>query len=245
MKKNLSASVLGLAAAMAFAITAEAADYSLNVANFCELTVVDGVKVDYVCSADSAGLVVFSAEPEVASKITFSNNKEHLRIQSAADEHPLSDLPKVTVYSASLRSVENSGDSLVRVFVNIPVQKFKARQIGNGTLEIYGVQAEEFDGDVAAGRGSLKVEGKSVKAKFKNVSSGPIDASRLDVYDVNCFIFGAGNIDCAPSRALKVLGAGGGKVYYHVTPGKITNRSLGVKAQARTEEPSSPVGTES
>ena len=103
MKKTLFAGVMALIATICLPLSAQAADYSLNVANFCELTVVDGVPVDYVCCADSAGMVVFSAEPGDASKITFSNNKEHLRIQSAADDRPLKGLPRVRVYSASLR----------------------------------------------------------------------------------------------------------------------------------------------
>ena len=101
MKKTLFAGVMALVATICLPLSAQAADYSLNVANFCELTVVDGVPVDYVCCADSAGMVVFSAEPGDASKITFSNNKEHLRIQSAADDRPLKGLPRVRVYSAS------------------------------------------------------------------------------------------------------------------------------------------------
>ena len=100
MKKTLFAGVMALVATICLPLSAQAADYSLNVANFCELTVVDGVPVDYVCCADSAGMVVFSAEPGDASKITFSNNKEHLRIQSAADDHPLKGLPRVRVFAS-------------------------------------------------------------------------------------------------------------------------------------------------
>ncbi len=92
-----------------------------------------------------------------------ANNKEHLRIQSAADDRPLKGLPRVRVYSASLRAVENSKDSLLRVYVSVPVQKFKARQIGNGSIEIRGLQADEFDGDVAAGRGSCVSRARPVR----------------------------------------------------------------------------------
>ncbi len=63
--------------------------------------------------------------------------------------------------------------------------------------------------------------------------------------EVSCFIFGSGNVDCAPTRALKVLGAGGGKVYYHTVPEKITNRSIGVKAVAKSEEDSDIVEPQS
>ena len=68
---------------------AEDARYTMNVANFNALTVVDGIGVDYHCNADSAGWVVFTADPDLASKISFTNNKEHLRIQTLADEQPL------------------------------------------------------------------------------------------------------------------------------------------------------------
>ncbi|MBO4944538.1 MAG: DUF2807 domain-containing protein, partial [Muribaculaceae bacterium] len=77
------------------------------------------------------------------------------------------------------------------------------------------------------------------KAKFKNVSTGPIDASKLLLDQANCFIFGTGNIDCHPSGQLRIYGAGSGKVYYHVKPGKISNRGIGVKAYP-VEEKSKP-----
>lgn len=212
------------------------ADYRLNVAPFRQLTVVDGVSVDYYCNPDSAGWAVFSASPETASQITFQNNKEHLTIQTTADEHPLTGMPKVKVYSASLMNVENSGDSLVRVFLTEPVKEFKARQIGNGTLEIHGVDVQQFDGVVAAGKGGMNVEGKSDKAKFRNVSTGPIMADGLSSREVSCFLFGSGKVYCTPLSYLKILGAGTGKVYYSRLPEKIVNRSIGVKAGMISEE---------
>ena len=43
MKKTLFAGVMALVATICLPLSAQAADYSLNVANFCELTVVDEI----------------------------------------------------------------------------------------------------------------------------------------------------------------------------------------------------------
>lgn len=207
----------------------EPAAYKLNVQNFCELTVVDGVKVDYYCRPDSAGWAIFTCTPELASEIMFTNDNDRLSIRTAAEEEPIDGVPCITVYSASLRKVENSGDSLVRVFADVPVKDFKAKQIGNGTLEIHNVQADNIEAGVTAGRGCLIVDGNSKKAKINNVSAGPIKASGLNADNISCFVFGAGDIECAPAESLRVYGAGSGKVFYHGTP-KVTQRSIGVKA---------------
>lgn len=211
-------------------------DYKLNVSNFCELTVVDGVNVDYHCNADSAGWAVFTCLPSVASKIMFSNNAEKLTIQTDADESAIVGVPAITVYSASLRKCENSGDSLVRVFASVPVKAFKARQIGNGRLEVHGVEANSVDAGITAGKGSIAIDGKTPKATLRNVSTGPIDAVGLIADKIKCYIFGTGDIDCTPDSELRLFGAGTGAVYYHSKPDKIANRSIGVKAHDRSQK---------
>lgn len=226
MKRLLTTALLITALGAAIAQTA---DYKLNVQNFCELTVVDGVGVDYYCRPDSAGWVVFSCAPETASHIMFSNKAEHLTIQTDADEAPIPGVPRVKVYSAALRKAENSGDSLMRIYVNEPVRDFKVRQIGNGDIEIYGVQAERVDAGIAAGNGRMHIDGKAHKATVRNVGTGRIDASLLSVDEVRCFVFGSGDIHVSPAHRLKIYGAGTGIVYFHLAPDKITNRGLGVK----------------
>lgn len=214
---------------------AQSAEYKLNVQNFSELTVVDGINVDYYCRPDSAGWAVFSCTPEVAAEIMFTNDADHLTIRTAAEEHTLADMPEIRVYSASLHKVENSGDSLVRVFTDVPVDKFKARVIGNGILEIHGVKTDNFDAGLTAGNGHLIVDGKAKKVKINNVGTGPVEASDLISPNISCFVFGTGDIECTPLESLRVYGAGSGKVRYHGTPSKVTLRGIGVKAVACDE----------
>lgn len=82
------------AVSMTLAGIAQTADYKLNVQNFCELTVVDGINVDYICRPDSAGWAIFSCSPELASRIMFTNKAERLTIQTDADEEPIKACPK-------------------------------------------------------------------------------------------------------------------------------------------------------
>ncbi|MDE6207442.1 MAG: DUF2807 domain-containing protein [Muribaculaceae bacterium] len=214
----------------ASAAESEVATYRLNVEPFVELNVVDGVKVDCYLRADSAGMASFRCAPEVASQIMFSNKDGRLTIRTGAEETPIIGVPCLTVYTASLVKVENSGDSLVCVHGPIVAKTFKARQIGNGSLEIRDLDVTQAEAGVTAGKGSLTISGKAGKAKLSNVSTGPVDASGLLSDNVNCFIFGPGNIHCNPVRQLRVYGAGSGKVVYHTTPEKVTHRGLGVKA---------------
>ncbi len=231
MRKSLILSAAVLSAFTVPAVMARVDDYRLNVQDFCELTVVDGVNVDYRCVPDSAGWAVFSCEPEMASHITFGNKAEHLVVKTDADESPIPGIPRVTVYSSSLRKVVNSGDSLLRVFADDPVKVFKIRQIGNGALELHNINAEKVDAGITAGNGHMSIDGNSDKITIRNVSAGCIDASRMVCDEVRCFVFGTGNVHCDSPGKLKVFGAGSGIVYYHGgVPGKVSNRSIGVRA---------------
>lgn len=213
----------------------ELAAYRLNVQHFKEITVVDGVSVDYHCRPDSSGWAVFYCTPEIASEIQFENKSDKLTVRTAAEDNSLKGIPTIRLYSSELTKIENSGDSLVRVYSPTHVDRLKISQIGNGKIEAYNVDADNVEVGVTAGKGHLLVTGKAEKAKIKNVSAGPIDASGLLLRQANCYLFGTGDINCSPSEQLRVYGAGSGKVYYHVKPAKITNRGIGVKTMPKEE----------
>ncbi len=203
--------------------------YRLNVENFDELTIVDGVNVDYRVNPDSIGYAVFTCDASMASNISFSNKNNHLTIRTNADEYDIPNVPLVTVYSATLHKIENSGDSLVRVFNPVKVETFKAKQIGNGNIEVYNVNANNVDAGITAGKGHITISGTTTRARLRNVSTGPIYAANLHAKSVKCFVFGTGNIDCYPSDNLTAYGAGSGKVFYHFKPEKVSNRGIGVR----------------
>ncbi len=227
MYKSIAIAALALFSS----ITANAAGpkrYTINVKDFNELRVIEGLKVNYVCNEDSAGYATFIAEPEIASVLMFTNNNNRLDLQISTDGINYENLPVITVYSRFLTKVENSGDSLVRVLSLKPVPKFTARLIGNGHLAVHGVDATNIDANLDTGNGTILLKGKASKASLKAVGTGSIQADELAAEEVKCTLLGTGYVGCAPSKALNVKGVNG-KVYYTGTPETIKNRSWGVK----------------
>lgn len=220
---------LTLAAAVMAVAAAIAAEYTLNVQNFSSLTVIDGIAVDYFQRPDSAGWARFECDPELASKIMFSNNRDKLTIRTASEDTPLTGMPRVTVYSMTLKSVENDGDSLLRVVMTDKVEKITVKQIGNGRLEVRGIDSDRAEAIVAAGCGTVDVAGTTGRLKLQNIGTGQLDAADMVATEAKCYLFGSGPIHCAPAEKLIVYGAGSGHVILHTHPNKVSNRAIGVK----------------
>ncbi len=83
MKRKLIPIILATAATAAIAAyAAEPTRYELDVKDFTELKVTDGINVDYRCNPDSAGKAVFNTSPELASAIYFVPGSLNLRYNS-------------------------------------------------------------------------------------------------------------------------------------------------------------------
>lgn len=201
--------------------------YELDVKDFSELKLTDGINVDYVCNPDSAGKAVFFATPDVASQILFVPNKQKLEIQLSDDEKSRRNLPSVRVYSNILTFVENSGDSMLRVLNVNPCPKFRARVIGNGRIVVRDIKATQVDASLDTGKGSLVIRGTAETANLSCTGTGSITADDLVAETVKCKSFGTGTIGCAPVKNLSVMGMSG-TIYYRGNPA-IKNRSIGVK----------------
>lgn len=231
MKFNNRAGVILFSALVAASsLMAQKSMYKLDVGDFSEFKVNDGINVEYNCSTDSAGWVYFECDAATAQKLMFTNKKNSLIIQIDAEGTTMSDLPTLKIYSMTLQKVENSGDSVVRIGKMVPVREFKASVVGNGTLIIDNVQTHKADLSIRTGNGHLVANGSTREANLRNVGTGKLEASGLKAEQTKCNILGTGPIDCNASVTLTVTGAGSGKVYYGGTPQKITNRSIGVKA---------------
>lgn len=228
---KLTKKLIALAAiACTMTVSAQSAQYKLEVGDFSDLKVTDGINVEYYASTDSAGIAYFECDKSIADMLMFTNSKNTLNIQLASDGQVIKNLPTIKVYSMTLQKVENSGDSTLRVCRTIPVRDFSATIIGNGSLVVMNLQAHKADGNIKTGSGHLVLNGKTRQANLKNVGTGTIEASGLISEDTKCNILGTGNIDCNASASLSIKGAGSGKVFYGGTPSKISNHSIGIKA---------------
>lgn len=227
--------MIAVAAMLTADFTAEAENvpsrYSLDVHDFTELKVSNGLNVDYVCSTDSAGTATFEAAEDLAGLIIFSNNdKGTLTIELDTNGFKYKGLPTVRVYSSFLNKVENSGDSLVRVLTVAPCPVFSARIVGNGRLSVRDIRATTVNAKISTGKGQLVINGSCDQANLNNTGTGSIQADGLTANKVKASILGTGPIGCSAKEQLGVQGMGSGKVYYRSEyEPAIKNRAIGVK----------------
>lgn len=219
--KTLAAAVALLAAP---AVMAEV--FAVNVGEFSEVNVGDGIGVTVKCNPDSAGTVVFECPPNVAPYILLSNDKRTLKVQLQNDAQLPRRLPRLTVYSQFVDKVSNSGDSIVNVVDPAPSGSIKLVITGNGNIVGRGLHSTVVEGQTMAGRGKLVLEGRANMLKLRTVGAGSIEAGTLVADRADVFMGGTGSVDCNVTGELTVKGLGSGKVYCKGKP-KIKNRTLG------------------
>ena len=93
------------------AAAVNATPHTINVGEFNELVVNDGINVVYSNNADSVGIVAFDIEKEYTSYIMAERSKGRLKIQLDPAAITVKTLPTVYVYSSYLYKAENTKDS--------------------------------------------------------------------------------------------------------------------------------------
>ena len=226
-------------AMIAFATIANAktntSTYTVNVQDFYELNVSDGINVIYRCNPDSAGIAIFSTTPQLTSRIMFSNPKGKLKIELSDEERnadTLRGLPTVTVYSSFLSKAENRSDSALIVDNPAAGPTLKLKLTGNGRLIARNVHVTTLDASIASGKGEIFVYGKCKDANlnFNLTGNGKITADRLVATNVKCKLFGNGEVSCNVNGGdLTLQGISGATIYYRGKPTNIKNRATKAK----------------
>jgi len=202
------------------ALTSQAATdrYEVDVKDFQELKVTDGINVTYRHVPDSAGKAVFITTPEMAQEILFVPSPGKLEIQLATRKGKYEKLPTVTVYSNFISKVENDGDSTVRVLAPQPNAKIKLRLVGNGKLIADQIQTNLLEASIDTGNGTLVVSGKAPNAKLSSTGSGKLLADNLATETTSCKLLGTGSITCDVKETLTISGMGTGTIYFNGMP---------------------------
>lgn len=233
MKKNILiliftalCQIMGLTAAA----DSHVEEYSLKTGDFSRLKVIDGINVDYIASTDSAGIVIFNATAQQASTIGFANKKGELTVSLTVNDISAVGRPTVRVYSTGLTSVENAGDSLVRIITVPACPTFSVKQIGNGRTVVRHIEANNLRANLSAGNGTIVINGTCDEASIKLAGTGTIQADNLDAKTVKVSAYGTGAVGCHPLSLLKIHGIGSTSIYYRGNP-EIKNRAVGIKIQ--------------
>ena len=207
---------------------------ALQTHDFRELRVRGPLNVEYVCSPDSAGLILISgAVDEQLSWVEASGTSKKLTLQLKMPDESIStpaNLPSVRVFSSYLTKVDNEGDSTV--IVNSPAAgaQFAARVIGNGRVSVRNIKAGEVEGSILSGHGVIALSGDCNKASLKLTGTGVIQADALQAREAFVWCTGTGTVGVWAVKNLTIKGAGSGTVYIKGTP-DIKQKTVGVKIQ--------------
>lgn len=225
-----------LSSASIFSVAAAVQDFQVE--RFQKIKVTGPLDVDCVYCPDSVGLVRVNAPvpeqmPWVDAQV--KGDKLHLRLilpdsMRMGVDPVAGELPDVRVYTNYLTSVENEGDSTVRVMTATNVPTFKAVLIGNGRLSVRGIDAEKVEGRMLAGRGIIALNGKADKVKLILAGVGTIQADGLASRIAEVRSAGTGAVGVNATEKLTVSGVGSGTVYVKGSP-EVKKRAPGLKLQ--------------
>lgn len=225
--KTLCSFILFISCALGLSAQTDTS-YDLNVGEFSELRVSDGINVDYTSDPDRAGRAFFNCPAQQASSFMFTNKGGRLTIQLSPEIIGARNLPTITVHPKHLTKVENTSDSTVRVLSLNGLPKLEARLEGNGHLIVRGIDATEVKGTLRLGHGTLILTGKCKEAKLNLTGTGVIQADELVAEEATVNAKGTGSVGVNAVSALGVYGMGSTSVYYIGLP-EIKNRSVGLK----------------
>lgn len=225
-----------LASGAVVSALADVQDFKVD--RFQKIKVTGPLDVDCIYCPDSVGIIRVNAPapeqmPWVDAQV--SGNLLKLRLVLPDDmlmgTAPISaELPNVTVYTNYLTSIENEGDSTVRVMTATNVPEFSAKLIGNGRLSIRGIDAEKLTGKAVAGRGTLVLNGKADKAKYIVAGVGTIQADGVIAREATVHNTGTGSVGVHATEKLNITGVGTGTIYVQGSP-EIKKHAAGVKVQ--------------
>ena len=217
--------------ALAMRGTVQVQSHVLRVAQFNQVKLTEGIRVEVCINPDSAGMVMFNAPIAIVNSIEFEVNKKG-RLQVKVDREVAPEgtkMPTVKVYTRSLTQVENTGDSTLTVS---GLWKYrdtaKLRVSGNGKIVAYDIEADKVEAQIITGGGKILIGGKCTSASLTNLGVGEIQADKLHATDVSAKVVGTGTIGCwVDGGKLKVIGAGGGNLYYKGSPGDFDVQKIG------------------
>ena len=234
MKRILSA-IIALCAITA----ANAALRTINVGEFNELVVNDGINVVYSNVKDSVGLVSFDIERQYTSYIMAERSKGKLKIVLDPAAAALKTLPTVYVYSSYLYKAENSKDSTLTIRNVAPGAKVDITLQGNGKIIARNLDAVNISLRLLTGKGTIIASGKCDNLTVSNVGTGEIQSDEVTAKNVKASLMGTGTIGCSASETLSVKGLGSGKIYYIgkpvITKSKLSNVKI-VQLEGGNEE---------
>lgn len=159
MKKLLT---LALILITGLNLAAAGRQHELKTGAFTSLEVINDIEVVCRFVPDSVGTVTFFCDESMADAIIFDRSKPNrLKVMLSPDFiDRIDELPRVYVYTDMLEHVESSSEKAVLVENPPKCPKLKGILIGNGKLDITGIDTSRLIGVLATGAAQSRSQAK-------------------------------------------------------------------------------------
>lgn len=187
-------------------------EYKLPAFDQLDVNVVANVKFiqgsadDYrvVLSCPDNYVELFSFEVEHDKELEISFKKDHVNIEARNVD--------ITVYSPTLRKLENSSVSSIEVD-RLEGERLKVENSGVGSVYLSGLQLADIEAE-CSGVGNMELIGQAERADLECSGVGSIKAENLQAKSVKADVSGVGGISCYASESIDARVSGVGSLKY-------------------------------
>lgn len=182
------------------------------VADFSEVSILNGINVVYTQSEAQAGKIRIYA-PEGNNVVSITSKNGLLSIRYGKGYSRDFGVIMVYVYSKELTSVSCSVGANFTAEKIVSGDKLKLKVLNRSQIRCKNIIYDEVYAKRGLGNGDILLAGKAKKVTYSIIGRGEINADNLIADDVKCKIFGQGDIGCHVDKNISICGIGKGAAY--------------------------------
>lgn len=180
--------------------------------DFDEVTILNGINVVYTQSKTQAGKVRIYA-PEAKDVVSIKSENGRLSIKYGRGYRRDFGVIMVYIYSKELKQVKCSMGGSFTTEGIVSGDKLKLKVFANSQIRCKNITYNEITARRGLGQGSILLAGTAKRATYSIIGGGEIDADNLVADDVECKMFGRGDIGCHVNKEISVRSIGRGAAY--------------------------------
>ena len=183
-----------------------------TIADFSEVSILNGINVVYTQSESQAGKVRVYA-PEGNDVVSITSKNGLLSIRYGRGYKRDFGVIMVYVYSKELNKVNCSMGANFTAEGMVSGSKLKLKVLGQSQIRCKNIIYDEVSAKRGLGSGDILLSGKAKDATYTIIGAGEINADNMIADDVTCKILGRGDVGCHVDKNITVRSLGKGAAY--------------------------------
>lgn len=183
-----------------------------TIADFNEVSILNGINVVYTQSESQAGKVRIYA-PEGNDVVSITSKNGLLSIRYGRGYNRNFGVIMVYVYSKELSKVSCSVGANFTAEGIVSGSSLKLKVLNRSQIRCKNIIYDEVSAKRGLGNGDILLAGKAQKATYTIIGPGEINADELVADEVSCKILGRGDVGCHVDKDISVCSIGKGAAY--------------------------------